>query len=94
MPSTPSLASASSTPLPSSSAIPASLIAAMTDQVVAMTDQVVAMRDLLDSYTLVESLLNLSADPPPAASVAGLMRVVNAELVQRLAAVEALMPLV
>ena len=87
MPSTPSLASASSTPLPSSSAIPASLIAAMTDQVV-------AMRDLLDSYTLVESLLNLSADPPPAASVAGLMRVVNAELVQRLAAVEALMPLV
>ena len=87
MPSTPSLASASSTPLPSSSAIPASLIAAMTDQVA-------AMRDLLDSYTLVESLLNLSADPPPAASVAGLMRVVNAELVQRLAAVEALMPLV
>ena len=87
MPSTPSLASASSTPLPSSSAIPASLIAAMTDQVV-------AMRDLLDSYTFVESLLNLSADPPPAASVAGLMRVVNAELVQRLAAVEALMPLV
>ena len=87
MPFTPSLASASSTPLPSSSAIPASLIAAMTDQVA-------AMRDLLDSYTLVESLLNLSADPPPAASVAGLMRVVNAELVQRLAAVEALMPLV
>ena len=87
MPSTPSLASASSTPLPSSSAIPASLIAAMTDQVA-------AMRDLLDSYSLVESLLNLSADPPPAASVAGLMRVVNAELVQRLAAVEALMPLV
>ena len=87
MPSTPSLASASSTPLPSSSAIPASLIAAMTDQVA-------AMRDLLDSYTLVESMLNLSADPPPAASVAGLMRVVNAELVQRLAAVEALMPLV
>jgi hypothetical protein len=58
-----------------------------------MTDQVAAMRDLLDSYTLVESLLNPAAVPPPAASVASLLRVVNTELVQRLAAVEALLPL-
>jgi len=32
-----------------------------------------------------------AADPPPAASVAGLLRVVNTELVARLASVEAIM---
>ena len=85
MPTTPSLASASSTPLPSSAfAPPASFIAALTAQVA-------AMRDLLDSYSLVESLLDPAADPPPAASVAGLLRVVNTELVARLASVEAIM---
>ncbi|CAN5444268.1 hypothetical protein BH11PSE7_BH11PSE7_13610 [soil metagenome] len=86
MPTTSSLASASSTtPLPSSAfVLPEAFIAAMTDQVA-------AMRDLLDSYSAVESLLNPAADSPPAAIVAGLLRVVNAGLVRRLASVEAML---
>ena len=84
MPRTQSLARASSTPLPSASALPEGFLSSMTDEVA-------ALRDVLDSYDLLESLLSPVCERPAMTSVGALLRILNAELTRRLVGLEVLL---
>jgi hypothetical protein len=88
---TQSLASASSTPLPSSASTP-SQFALPERFVFDLTDKVAALREMTGALTALESLLDPAADPPPLEAVAGIHRILCAELTRRLASVEALLP--